>query len=187
MNYDLLERRVRALGSDHYIAPNAVLIGDVTLHAGVTVWFGAVLRGDNTAIVIGEESNIQDGCILHTDPGFELRVGQRVTVGHGAILHSCDIGDNSLIGIHATILTGAVVGRDCIVGANSLVTEGARIPDGYLAFGSPARPQRMLTDAEREMIRHSAGDYYERGKRYTTLLQPVTASAVPNERESRSS
>lgn len=172
MNYELHEKRVRLLGSDHYIAPNAVLIGDVTIHAGVTVWFGAVLRGDNTAIVVDEQSNIQDGCILHTDPGYELRVGKGVTVGHGAVLHSCDIGDGSLVGIHATVLTGAIVGRECMIGANSLVTGGSRIPDGYLAFGSPAKPQRLLTDAERELIRDSARDYYERGKRYLTLCKP---------------
>lgn len=172
MNYELPEKRVRVVGSEHYIAPNAVLIGDVTIHAGVTVWFGAVLRGDNMAIVVDERSNIQDGCILHTDPGFELRVGKGVTVGHGAVLHSCDIGDGSLIGIHATVLTGAVVGRDCIIGANSLVTGNSRIPDGYLAFGSPAKPQRLLTDAERQLIRDSAWDYYERGKRYLTLCKP---------------
>jgi carbonic anhydrase/acetyltransferase-like protein (isoleucine patch superfamily) len=174
MIYQLNDWRFRAQGDEHYIAPNAVLIGDVTIHAGVTVWFGAVLRGDNMPIVVGDHSNIQDGCILHTDPGYELQVGTGVTVGHSAVLHSCHIGDNSLIGIHATVLTGAVVGRDCIVGANSLVTEGSRIPDGYLAFGIPARPQRLLTDAEREMIRHSARDYYERGKRYTTLLKPMS-------------
>lgn len=171
MSYELLEKRLQTLGSDHYIAPNASVIGDVTIQAGVTVWFGAVLRGDNMSITVGERSNIQDGCILHTDTGFELRVGAGVTVGHGAVLHSCDIGDDSLIGIHATILTGAVVGRDCIIGAKSLVTEGTRIPDGYLAFGTPARPQRPLTDVEREMIRASARDYYERGKQYTTLLK----------------
>jgi carbonic anhydrase/acetyltransferase-like protein (isoleucine patch superfamily) len=172
MIYELRDQRVRVLGSDHYIAPNAVLIGDVTIHAGVTLWFGAVLRGDNTAIVVGEQSNIQDGCILHTDPGYELRVGNGVTVGHGAVLHSCDIGDDSLIGIHATVLTGAVVGRDCIIGANSLVTGSSRIPDGYLAFGNPAKPQRLLTEAERQLIRDSARDYCERGKRYTILCKP---------------
>ena len=172
MNYELREKRVRVLGSDHYIAPNAVLIGDVTIHAGVTVWFGAVLRGDNMAIVVDEQSNVQDGCILHTDPGYELRVGKGVTVGHGAVLHSCEIGDGSLIGIHATVLTGAVIGRDCMIGANSLVTGSSRIPDGYLAFGSPAKPQRLLTDAERQLLRDSARDYYERGKRYLTSCKP---------------
>lgn len=173
MIYELPEKSVRLLGSDHYIAPNAALIGEVTLHAGVTVWFGAVLRGDNMAIVVDEQSNIQDGCILHTDPGYELRVGKGVTVGHGAVLHSCEIGDGSLIGIHSTVLTGAVVGRDCIIGANSLVTGSSRIPDGYLAFGNPAKPQRLLTDAERQLIRDSAQDYYERGKRYTTQCKPI--------------
>lgn len=171
MSYELIDKRLRALGSDHYIAPNAALIGDVTIHAGVTVWFGAVLRGDTMSITVGERSNIQDGCILHTDPGFELRIGNGVTVGHGVVLHSCAIGDDSLIGIRSTILTGAVVGRDCIIGAGSLVTGEMRIPDGYLAFGTPARPQRLLTDAEREMIRDSARDYYERGKQYATLLK----------------
>ncbi len=137
-------------------------------------WFGAVLRGDNEAIIIRDQSNIQDGCILHTDPGFELRVGTNVTVGHGAILHSCEIGDSSLIGIRTTVLTGAVVGRDCIIGANSLVTEGTRIPDGCLAFGTPAKPQRPLTAADRHLIQASAREYFERGQQYATSLKPMT-------------
>lgn len=173
MNYQLSDRRVRVLGSAHYIAPNATLIGDVTIHSRATIWFGAVLRGDNEPITIGEESNIQDGCILHTDPGFPLRVGAGVTVGHAAVLHSCDVGDGTLIGIHATILTDAVIGRDCIIGANSLVTGGARIPDGFLAFGSPAKPQRPLTDAERQHIRHSAEEYWQRGAQYAKSLKPM--------------
>jgi carbonic anhydrase/acetyltransferase-like protein (isoleucine patch superfamily) len=171
MKYQLSDRRVRVLGSGHYIAPNAALIGDVTIQSRVTVWFGAVLRGDNEGIVVGEDSNIQDGCILHTDPGYPLRVGTGVTVGHAAVLHSCDVGDNSLIGIHATILTDAVIGRDCIIGANSLVTGGTRIPDGFLAFGVPAKPHRPLTDAERQLIRHSAEEYWLRGARYAESLR----------------
>jgi carbonic anhydrase/acetyltransferase-like protein (isoleucine patch superfamily) len=112
MIYQLPNSRVRLLGTGHFIAPNAVLVGDVTLHAGVSIWFGAVLRGDNAPIVVGENSNIQDNSVMHTDPGFELRVGSGVTVGHRVILHSCTIGDDSLVGMGSTVMTAAAVGQD---------------------------------------------------------------------------
>jgi carbonic anhydrase/acetyltransferase-like protein (isoleucine patch superfamily) len=174
MKYQLLDKRVSLVGSGHYIAPNAVLIGDVTLRAGVSIWFGAILRGDDAPIVVAENSNIQDGCVMHTDPGFELLVGCGVTVGHRAILHSCVVGDNCVVGMGATILTGAAIGHDCIIGANSLVTEGTRIPDGHLAFGIPARARRVLTDAERQSIRDSAESYHKRRELYTVALHPMT-------------
>ncbi|HET9446228.1 MAG TPA: gamma carbonic anhydrase family protein, partial [Steroidobacteraceae bacterium] len=147
MIYQLANRRVRLLGTGHYIAPNAVLIGDVTLHAGVSIWFGAVLRGDNAPIVVGENSNIQDLCVMHTDPGFELRVGRGVTVGHRVILHSCTVEDDTLIGMGSTIMTAAAIGHDCVIGAKSLVTEHAQIPAEHVVFGFPAKARRTLTDA----------------------------------------
>lgn len=173
MKYQLPDKRVRLLGSGHYIAPNAVLIGDVTLHAGVSIWFGAVLRGDNAPIVVGENSNIQDVCVMHTDPGFELRVGRGVTVGHRVILHSCVVQDDTLVGMGSTIMTGAAIGHDCIVGANSLVTEHARIPDEHLAFGFPAKARRVLTDAERQSIRDSAASYCGLRDLYMKSLQAM--------------
>jgi len=157
--YQLPDKRVRLIGSGHFIAPNAVLVGDVTLHAGVGIWFGAVLRGDFAPIVVGENSNIQDLSVMHTDPGFELRVGSGVTVGHRVTLHSCVIGDDTLIGMGSTIMTGAQVGHDCVIGANSLVTEHAQIPAEHLAFGFPAKARRTLTDAERQRVRDSARAY----------------------------
>jgi carbonic anhydrase/acetyltransferase-like protein (isoleucine patch superfamily) len=174
MNYRLADRHVRLLGRGHFIAPNAVLIGDVTLHAGVSIWFGAVLRGDNAPIIVDENSNIQDLCVMHTDPGFELRVGPGVTVGHRAILHSCVIQADTLVGMGSTIMTGAAIGHDCIIGANSLVTEHSRIPDEHLAFGFPAKARRALTDAERQSIRDSARSYCGLRDLYAKSLAAIT-------------
>lgn len=174
MIYQLPNRHVRLLGTGHYIAPNAVLIGDVTLHAGVSIWFGAVLRGDNAPIVVGENSNIQDLCVMHTDPDFELRVGRGVTVGHRVILHSCTIEDDTLIGMGTTVMTAAAIGHDCIIGANSLVTEHAHIPAEHVAFGFPAKARRALTDAERQAIRDSARSYCGLRDLYAGSLAPMT-------------
>lgn len=170
MIYQLPNARVRLLGSGHFIAPNAVLVGDVTLHAGVSIWFGAVLRGDNAPIVVGENSNIQDLSVMHTDPDFELRVGSGVTVGHRVILHSCTIGDDTLVGMGSTVMTGAAVGHDCVIGANSLVTEHAQIPAGQVAFGFPAKARRALTDVERQHVRDSARAYCELRDLYAKSL-----------------
>jgi carbonic anhydrase/acetyltransferase-like protein (isoleucine patch superfamily) len=170
MIYQLPNSRVRLLGTGHFIAPNAVLVGDVTLHAGVSIWFGAVLRGDNAPIVVGENSNIQDNSVMHTDPGFELRVGSGVTVGHRVILHSCTIGDDSLVGMGSTVMTAAAVGQDCVIGANSLVTEHAQIPAGQVAFGFPAKARRALTDVERQHVRDSARAYCELRDLYAKSL-----------------
>jgi carbonic anhydrase/acetyltransferase-like protein (isoleucine patch superfamily) len=158
------------LASGAWTAPSADLIGDVRLGARASVWFGAVIRADNTPIVIGEESNIQDGAIGHSDPGFPLTIGARVTVGHQAILHGCTIADDCLIGMGARILNGAAIESECIVGAGALITEGKRFEPGSLIVGSPARAVRQVTDEERLMLRASAAHYAEKAARYATEL-----------------
>ena len=155
----------------YWIAPNATLIGRVRLGEDVSVWFGAVLRGDNELIDIGAGSNIQDGAMLHTDPGIPLMMGTGVTVGHHAILHGCQVGDNSLIGMGATILNGARIGAGCLVGANSLVTEGKEFPAGSLILGSPAKAVRDLTVSASEGLRASATKYLANARRYSAGLR----------------
>jgi carbonic anhydrase/acetyltransferase-like protein (isoleucine patch superfamily) len=159
------------LAAAAWAAPSADLIGDVRLGAGASVWFGAVIRADNTPIVIGEESNIQDGAIGHSDPGFPLTIGARVTVGHQAILHGCTIADDCLIGMGARILNGAVFEPECLVGAGALITEGKRFERGSLVVGSPARVVRPLTDEEKRALRVSAAHYAEKAQRYAEQLR----------------
>ena len=142
-----------------WVAPDAHVIGMVRLARDVGIWFGAVIRGDNELIEIGEGTNIQEGCMLHTDPGFLLTVGPRCTVGHHAILHGCTIGAGSLIGMGAAILNGAKIGENCLVGAHALVTEGKKFPDRSLIMGSPARAVRELNDAALESLRAAADGY----------------------------
>jgi carbonic anhydrase/acetyltransferase-like protein (isoleucine patch superfamily) len=154
-----------------WAAPSAELIGDVRLGARASVWFGAILRGDNTPLVLGEETNFQDGAIGHSDPGFPLTIGARVTVGHQAILHGCTIHDDCLVGMGARILNGAVVERECIVGAGALVTEGKKFESGSLIVGSPARMVRQLTDEEKQALRVSAAHYAEKAQRYAAQLR----------------
>ena len=158
-----------------YIAESATLIGDVRLGKQASVWWGATLRADNAAIIIGDGSNIQDGCVLHTDPGYELRVAQQVTVGHMAVLHGCQIGAGSLIGIQAVVLNGAKIGAQCLIGAKTLITENAVIPDGVLVLGSPGKVVRQLTDAERAALLLSAASYVDKVNRYRVGLQPVNS------------
>lgn len=153
-------------GGDHFIAHNATIIGSVRLKNESSVWFNCVLRGDNDWLEIGERSNIQDGCVLHTDPGIRLIVGDGVTVGHKVMLHGCEIGDNSLIGIGSTLLNGAKIGSNSIVGAHSLVTENKEFPAGSLILGSPARLARQLNEEELEQIAGSARIYVENAARY---------------------
>ncbi len=159
-------------GGEYWIAPNASVIGRVTLKKNASIWFGAVLRGDNDPIVVGENSNIQDHAVLHTDAGIPLEVGADVTIGHRAMIHGAIIGAGSLIGIGAILLNGARIGRNCIIGAGALVTEGKSIPDGSLAIGAPARVVREVTDAERAMLAGSARHYVENWKRYRLGLKP---------------
>jgi carbonic anhydrase/acetyltransferase-like protein (isoleucine patch superfamily) len=160
------DREPEFLGENHFIAPNATIIGTVRLRANTSVWFNAVLRGDTEWIDIGDNSNVQDGCVLHADPGFPIHVGRGVTIGHKVMLHGCEIGDNTLIGIGSILLNGAKIGRDSMVGANSLITLGKQFPDGVLVMGSPAKVIRELTPDEIEENRKSARFYMENGNRF---------------------
>ena len=171
MKYRLGQSRVEA-HPESWIAPNATLVGKVRLEAGASVWFGAVLRGDNELIHIGEHSNVQDGTVMHTDMGFPLTLGKGVTIGHNAMLHGCTVGDYSLIGINAVILNGAKIGKNCIIGANALIAEGKEIPDGSLVMGSPGKVVRTLTEQEIENLRGSASRYVENFKRFKRDLHP---------------
>ena len=157
-------------GSGHFIADNATVIGSVRLKDQSSIWFNCVLRGDNDWLEVGERSNVQDGCILHTDPGIPLIIGDGVTVGHRVMLHGCQVGNNSLIGIGSTLLNGSVIGKNCIVGAHSLITEGKEFPDGSLILGSPARVARELSDEETAHIGWSADVYVENAKRFNEQL-----------------
>ena len=147
-----------------WVAPSAELVADVHLDAEASVWFGAVVRADNTPIVIGARSNVQEGAMLHSDPGAPLTVGADCTVGHHAILHGCTLGDAVLVGMGAILLNRVVIGDECLVGAGALVTEGKRFPPGQLIVGSPARAVRALTDAERAGLRLSAADYIDKAR-----------------------
>ena len=156
-----------------YVADTATIIGRVTLGRDSSVWSQTVLRGDNEPIEIGEGSNVQEGAVLHNDPGYPLVVGAGVTVGHQAMLHGCTIGDGSLIGIQAVVLNGAVIGRHCLVAAGAIVTEGKVFPDRSLILGAPAKAVRQLTEADLTGLIEAAQDYVERSRRYRTQLKRV--------------
>ena len=161
------------LGRDAWVAPTADLIGDVVLGDEASVWFGACLRADNTTIAVGARANVQDGAMLHSDPGASCTIDEEVTVGHHAILHGCSVGARSLIGMGATILNRAVIGEDSIVGAGALITEGKSFPPGSLIVGSPARAIRTLDDAAKAMLRASAAVYVANARRYRAGLVRV--------------
>lgn len=158
---------------DYWIAESAVVLGRVILKANASVWFGATVRGDNDPITIGENSNVQDGSVLHTDIGQPLTIGRDCTVGHMVMLHGCTIGNNTLIGIGSVILNGAKIGNNCLIGANSLVTEGKVIPDNSMVMGAPARVVRELTPEQVGMITFSAHHYVENWKRYAKGLKLI--------------
>ena len=168
-----IEGTVPSLGEGAWAAPSADLIGDVRLGPRASIWFGAVIRADNTPIIIGEESNIQDGSIGHSDPGAPLTIGARVTVGHQAILHGCSVGDGALIGMGARVLNGAVIGAQCLVGAGALVTEGKTFEPRMLIVGSPARAIRALTDGEVAALAASAVHYADKAARYAATLTEI--------------
>lgn len=157
----------------YWIAPDATVVGKVTLGEGVGVWFGAVLRGDNEPIAIGADTNLQEHVMVHTDPGYPVSVGRGCTIGHRAILHGCTIGDNTLIGMGAIVLNGAVIGNDCLIGAGALVTEGKAIPDGSLVVGSPAKVVRPLDDAAIARLKSSAERYVANWQRFQAGMTPA--------------
>lgn len=169
MIYALSDKKV-SCAPDSYVAPGAVVIGNVTLGQLASVWFNAVIRGDNDTILIGDGSNIQDGAVLHVDKGHPLKIGTRVTVGHKAILHGCTIGDNSLIGMNAVVLNDAVIGKNCLIGANALVTEGMQIPDNSLVLGSPAKVRKQLDDKGIAMLDSAAQSYIDKIALYAESL-----------------
>ena len=154
------------IAPDAQYAENAVICGDVTIEGGVSVWFHTTIRAENAPAVIGKNSNIQDNCVLHVDDGCPLTIGEGVSVGHGAILHGCTIGDDTVVGMGAIVLNGARVGRGCILGAGCLVTQNTVIPDGMLAFGNPAKVRRPLTEEELEVNRANAREYVEKSVLY---------------------
>jgi carbonic anhydrase/acetyltransferase-like protein (isoleucine patch superfamily) len=170
MIYSIGDKKVECRG-DYFVADNAVVIGSVILENNASVWFNVVVRGDNDVITIGENSNVQDAAVLHTDEGVKLTIGSNVSIGHLAMLHGCTIGDNSLIGIKAVILNGAVIGKNCLIGANALITEGKEIPDGSVVMGSPGKIVRKVTGEEVAMFTWNAEHYVENLKRYKRSLK----------------
>lgn len=158
---------------EYWIAPNASVMGNVILKQSASIWWGATLRGDNDPITIGENSNIQDGSVLHTDAGVPLTIGANVTVGHLVMLHGCTVGDNSLIGIGSIILNGAKIGRNCLIGANVLITEGKEIPDNSLVMGAPGKVVREIGDQQAQMLTASALHYVANWRRYVHDLREV--------------
>lgn len=158
-----------------YLAPGAIVIGDVRIGQDVSIWFNAVLRGDNEPIILGDGSNIQDGCVIHTDPGYPVEIGENVTVGHNATIHGCRIGDGSLIGMGATVLNGVQIGARCLIGANSLVREGMIIPDGSLVVGVPAQIVRTLAAETADRLALSAARYRAKSRTYPEELHTIDA------------
>lgn len=172
--YQLEESRPELPGEGNYwVAPDAMLVGKVVLKQDTSVWFGAVLRGDNEPLIVGERSNIQDNSVLHTDMGFPLVIGVDCTIGHNAILHGCEIGDNTLVGMGAVILNGARIGKNCLIGAGALVTEGKVIPDNSLVVGRPGRVIRTLDEKAEKQLQQSALHYVENWKRFSVGLKPL--------------
>ncbi len=180
MIYQIDDRRVVAEGN-YYVAASAAVMGSVLLKNNSSVWFGAVIRGDNDIITIGENSNVQDGAVLHTDPGFPLTLGANVTIGHLVMLHGCSIGDGSLIGIGSVILNGARIGKGCLVGANSLITEGKEIPDHSMVLGSPAKVVRQLTPEQVSNLGVNAKVYVDNARRFRAGLIEQAAPEVSGE------
>jgi len=177
--YSIGERRVELRGAHHFIAHNATLAGSIALENEVNIWFGVVIRADNDQIRIGDATNVQDGSVLHVDPGFPMTLGRSVTIGHQVMLHGCTIGDGSLVGINSVIMNGARIGRGSLVGANALIPEGKEIPDGVLVLGSPGKIVRKLRQEEKDDLLKIARGYVERSKLFKAQLreEPLPASA----------
>lgn len=161
------------IGQHCFIAPDAAVIGQVVTGSDVSIWFNAVLRGDNALIFIGEGTNIQDGAVLHVDPGIPIDIGQGVTIGHKAMVHGCEIGDGSLVGMNAVVLNNAVIGKHCLIGANALVTEKMVVPDGSLVLGSPGKVIKPIGAAAKEIMAQGARSYVEKIDVYLSGLQAI--------------
>ncbi len=177
MMYKLGDKQPSLQGEGHFVADSANVIGDVVLESKSSVWFNAVIRGDNATITLGEETNVQDGAVLHTDPGIPLTLGKGVIVGHNVMLHGCTVGDNTLIGIGAVVLNNAKIGKNCIIGANALVTERSEIPDNSMVLGSPAKVVKQIDDATAEMLKLNAEVYVHHAARYSKDLETVEIDA----------
>ena len=171
MKYSLGDRRVICKG-DYWIAENALVIGSVVLENNASIWFNCVVRADDDVITIGENSQLQDGCVVHVDPGHPVTLGKDVSVGHMVMLHGCTLGDGTLVGINSVILNDAVIGENCVIGANTLILEGKQIPDGSLVLGSPGKVVRPLTEDEIRVFRSTAAYYVNEWKRYKAELKP---------------
>jgi carbonic anhydrase/acetyltransferase-like protein (isoleucine patch superfamily) len=172
--FSLGERRPQLLGEQHYVAHNATVVGDVVMHANVSVWFQVVIRAENDRITLGENCNVQDASVLHVDPGYPMTLGRDVSIGHKVMLHGCTIGEGTLIGINSVVLNGAKIGRHVLVGANTLITEGKQIPDGVLVVGSPGKVVRELKPEERDGLLRIASGYVERSRLYRREMKPLT-------------
>jgi len=173
MVFNLGDKRVSFKSNDYYIAESANVMGDVEIGNNVSVWFNAVIRSDSNKIIIGDDTNIQDGSVLHTEPWNKLIIGRGVTVGHKAMLHGCTIGDNSLIGINSVVLDDAVIGKNCLIGANSLIKSKAVIPDGSVVMGSPGKIVREISEAEIKIIAGSAKYYIDNWKKFKEHLEKL--------------
>jgi carbonic anhydrase/acetyltransferase-like protein (isoleucine patch superfamily) len=173
MIYALGEFEPQYSGDSHWIADSADLVGNIQIGLEVSIWWNAVIRGDNELISIGNRTNIQDGCVLHTDPGFPMIIGENVTVGHMCMLHGCKIGDGSLIGIGSTVLNGVLIGKNCLIGAHSLITEGKEIPDNSLVMGSPGKIIRQMDAEQSSKMTKKAAGYVSRAKYYSRELRKL--------------
>jgi carbonic anhydrase/acetyltransferase-like protein (isoleucine patch superfamily) len=167
------ERKAQLIGAHHYIAYDATLVGDIILEADVNIWFKVVIRAEHDQVRIGEGSNVQDGSVLHVDPGYPMTLGRNVTVGHKVMLHGCTIGDGALIGINSVVMNGARIGKGSLIGANTLIGEGKEIPEGVLVLGSPGKVVRELRPEERDYLLKAAPGYVERSKMYKAELKEL--------------
>jgi len=172
MKYALGDKRVKTHGDDFWIAPGAVVVGEVTLGRDVSVWWNAVIRADNDPVIIGDNTNIQDGSVIHADPGYPAIIGRNVTVGHMAVIHGCTIGDDCLVGIGSVILNGAKIGKGSVIGARALITEGKEFPENVLILGAPAKVVRTLSPEEAQSFQRAAGHYVQNAKRFKADVTP---------------
>ncbi|HLS85392.1 MAG TPA: gamma carbonic anhydrase family protein [Burkholderiales bacterium] len=172
--YAIGERAVRFAGDNHFIAPDATLVGDIALENDVSIWFQVVVRAENDRVRIGEGTNVQDGSVLHVDPGYPLTLGRRVTIGHKVMLHGCTVGDGTLVGINSVVMNGARIGAGSLIGANTLIAEGKEIPEGVLVLGSPGKIVRELRPEEKARLLEIAQGYVDRSRLYRRELRELT-------------